>query len=186
MSGSDKTMSLILNDQLKITPAAALTAAGVFQATAGGNLVMGAPGTNRLLGKGFTVQASGYASTKAGTYTATIQPVLYGDASLATVTTKPLFSATAGTLAYTGTVGAAIPFTLWAELEGDSLSGTFGGFGQSSVGTTVKAQAATVAPVSAINFATEPPISFAVGVNVAGTLGATPQIVLTEFFIWQA
>lgn len=176
----------IINDQLRITPAATLTAAGVFQTTAGGNLVMGVPGSNRLNGKSFTVQISGWAFAGAGTYTATIQPVLYGDASLATVTTKPLFSATAGTLAYTGTVGAAIPFSVWAEFEGDSTSATFGGVGQSSVGNTLKAQAATVAPVSAINFANEPPVSFAVGLATAGTLGASPKFTLNEFYIFQA
>src|SRR5712671_1600923 len=106
---------MIIADALKIIPPAVATAApATIQTTAGGNLILSAPGSNRLLGKQFYLQASGYISTGAGTYTATIQPILYGDASLATVTTKPLFSATAGTLAYTGTTGGAITWSVWA------------------------------------------------------------------------
>jgi hypothetical protein len=69
----------------------------VFQTTAGSNLLLNAPGSNRLAGSQFYVSASGYVSGGAGTYTAAIQPILYGDVSPATVTTKPLFSGTAGT-----------------------------------------------------------------------------------------
>lgn len=182
----------IVVDALKVTPAATLTAAAsgaltqsVFQTTAGSNLVMSAPGSNRLAGKNFTVVATGYASGGAGTYTATVAPILYGDASLATVTTKPLFTASAGTLAYTGTAaaGLTIPFSLWADFEGDSLSGAFSGIAQSIVSTTIKTQTVTVAPVSTINFASEPPIKFAVGVTTAGSLGAAPKVVLTDFHI---
>jgi hypothetical protein len=123
----------VIADALKIVPPAVLTstaASQIVQNTAGGNLILSAPGSNRLLGKSFYVFASGYAQAGPGTFTATIQPILYGDASLATVTTKPLFSATAGTLAYTGTTSAAIPWSLWAEFEGDTLSGTFYGVAQ--------------------------------------------------------
>jgi hypothetical protein len=149
-----------------------MTAAGIFQTTAGSNLILSAPGSNKLKGRQFYVQASGFVSCASGTYTATLQPVLYGDASLATVTTKPLFSATAGTMAFTGTVAAAIPWALWSEFEGDSLSGTFWGVAQSTVGATLKAQTITVLPVSAINFATD-------------TLGASPKFIITEFNIIQ-
>src|SRR5271166_3853042 len=105
----------VIADALKVSPAAVLTstaASQVVQTTAGGNLILLMPGSNRLSGKDFNIRASGWAIGGAGTYTATIQPILYGDASLATVTTKPLFSATAGTLAYTGTTSAAIAWTL--------------------------------------------------------------------------
>jgi len=180
----------VIVDPLKITPPAVGTAGGtqvVFQTTAGGNLILNAPGSNRLNGKQFFVQASGYVSGGAGTYTATIQPILYGDASLATVTTKPLFSATAGTLAYTGTAaaGLTIPWTLWAELEGDTLSAAFYGNAQGQAGATFKVPTVTVAPVSTINFATEPPIKFAVGMTTGGTLGAAPKLVITEFGLVQ-
>jgi hypothetical protein len=181
----------VIADALKITPpavftATAATATSVLQTTAGGNLILNAPGSNRLLGKSFYVVASGYLSTSGGgTFTATLAPILYGDASLATVTTKPLFTSTAGTLAYTGTVGAAIPWSLWAELEGDSISGTFYGVAQSVVGATLKTQTITVAPVSSINFATEPPIKFAIGVTTVGTLASKVQLVTTEFYLFQ-
>jgi len=178
----------VIADALKIVPAAVLTstaASQVIQSTAGSNLILQAPGSNKLLGKSFYVQASGYATSGPGTFTATIQPILYGDASLATVTTKPLFSATAGTLAYTGTASASIPWTLWAEFEGDTTSGTFYGVAQSVVGATLKTQTITVAPVSTINFATEPPIKFAIGNTTAGTVGTGLKFVTTEFLIYQ-
>jgi hypothetical protein len=175
----------VIADAIKVAGVATMTAAagGVFQSANGGNLLLKAPGSNRLAGKSFTVVANGYAFTGTGTYTATVQPIIYGDSSLATVTTKPLFSATAGTVTYTGTAGTAIPFSLFLELEGDSTSATAVGIGQSNVGGTLKAQAATVSPVSAINFASEPPIQFALGITVGGTLGAAPKFVLTDLHL---
>ncbi len=179
---------MIIADALVITPPAVLTstaASQVVQNTAGGNLILAAPGSNRLKGQKFYVVASGYAQAGPGTFTATVQPILYGDASLATVTTKPLFSATAGTLAYTGTTSGAIPWNLFAEFEGDTLSGTFWGIAQSVVGGTLKTQTVTVLPVSTINFATEPPIKFAIGNTAAGTVAANFKFVTTEFRIIQ-
>jgi hypothetical protein len=178
----------VIADALKIIPAAALTATAaqsVVQNTAGGNLILSVPGSNRLLGKSFYVVASGFAQCTAGTFTATIQPILYGDASLATVTTKPLFSSTAGTLAYTGTTSAAIPWSMWAEFEGDTLSGTFYGVAQSVVGATLKTQTITVAPVSTINFASEPPIKFAIGNSNSTTVTPGLKLTVTEFYAFQ-
>lgn len=178
----------IIADALKINPAAVLTstaASQVFQTTAGGNLILNAPGSNRLSGKLFYVQANGYAKCGPGTFTATVQPILYGDASLATVTTKPLFSATAGTLAYTGTTSGAIPWSIFAALEGDSVSGLMYGNAQSQVGATFKVPTVTVVPVSTINFVTEPPVKFAVGMSGGGTFGSNPQFVITDFTMWE-
>lgn len=176
----------IINDQLRLTPAAVLTstaASQVVQITAGGNLVMVAPGSNRLNGQQFTVLASGFAGCTSGTYTATIQPILYGDASLATVTTKPLFSCTAGTLAFTGTVAGAIPWNLSATFSGDNASGSLAGVGDGVVATTITSPVATTKPVSTINFATEPPVKFAIGNTTAGTVGANFKFVVEQFQI---
>ena len=180
----------IIADALKITPAASLTSAAatsqsVVQTTAGGTLILNVPGSNRLNGRRFYVAASGLMSTGAGTYTATIAPILYGDLSLATVTTKPLFTSTAGTLAYTGTVGASIPWSIKGWVEGDSTSATFTGAADSAVGVTYKIGTVYTAPVSAgsINFATEPPFKFALGVTVVGTLGATPKFTVSNFVL---
>ena len=120
----------IISDALALTPAAANTSVGtqvVVQKTAGGTLTLNLPGSNRLSGQQFTVLASGYFSSGAGTYTATVAPILYGDASLATVTTKPLFTSSAGTWAYTGTAAAGLtqPWSLWAVIDGDNVSQTF-------------------------------------------------------------
>src|SRR5579884_3771628 len=128
-------MSIVV-DQLKMTPPAALTstaASQVVQLTAGGNLILALPGSGRFSANSFTVYAAGYAQSGPGTFTATVQPILYGDASLATVTTKPLFTSTAGTLAYTGTAaaGASIPWAIYANIVGDQVSGTFTGEAES-------------------------------------------------------
>jgi hypothetical protein len=178
----------VISDALVLSPAAVLTntaASSVVQTTAGANLILNMPGSNRLNGTKFYVQASGKAFSGPGTFTATIQPILYGDASLATVTTKPLFSATAGTLAYTGTTGAAIPWSIFAEFEGDTTSGTFWGSAKSLVAGTLKTDTVIVAPVSTINFATEPPIKFAIGNTTAGTVGTSLKFTVTQFNSWQ-
>lgn len=179
----------IIADALKITPAATLTGtsftSSVVQSTAGSALILNAPGSGRLSGRTFTVVVNGYASVASGTGTATIQPILYGDASLATVTTKPLFSASAGTLAYTSTAAVAVPFQLYVEFDGDTVSQKLQGIAQAVVNTTVTQQVTTVAAVSAINFTSEPPVKFALGFTSGGTLGATPKIVVTDFHIEQ-
>lgn len=177
----------IIVDQLKMTPAASLTAtaaSSVVQTTAGANLIMALPGSARFSANKIWIFASGYAQSGPGTFTATVQPILYGDASLATVTTKPLFSATAGTLAYTGTAaaGAAIPWYLQAEILGDNASGTFNGEGESAVGAAAyKIRTQLTAPVSTINFNTEPCVKFAIGNTTAGTVGTSFKFVVESF-----
>lgn len=182
-------MSIIV-DALKITPAAVLTstaASQVVQTTAGSNLLLNAPGSNRLANEVFYVEAVGYAFSGAGTYTATVQPILYGDVSLATVTTKPLFTSTAGTLAYTGTVGASIPWYMFAEISGNGSTTTAPAEGQawSTVNATLKAQTALTPSVTAVNWQTEPPFKFAIGNTCGGTVGASFKFVVTNFRIIQ-
>lgn len=178
----------VIADALKTTPPAVLTTVGtqnVIQTTAGGNLILNAPGSNRLNGKRFSLLASGLAQGGAGTYTATIQPILYGDASLATVTTKPLFTTTAGTLAYTGTTGAAIQWTMSGTFEGDSTSGQLFGTVSSIVQGQLKGSTVSVTPVSVINFASEPPVRFALGNTGTGTVGGGLKFVVSEFVLTQ-
>ena len=179
----------VIADALKIVPAAVLTstaASSVVQNTSGGNLILSIPGSNRLSGKAWYVQASGYAQSGPGTFTATVQPILYGDASLATVTTKPLFTSSAGTLAYTGTAaaGAQIPWNIAAEIIADGVN-TFGGNAESQVNATFKVPTVLVAPVSTINMASEPPIKFAIGNTCGGTVGTNFKFFVTEFNAWQ-
>lgn len=174
----------VIADALKITPAAALTATAaqsVVQITAGGNLILKAPGSNRLNGTRFSLAASGYAQSTAGTFTATIQPILYGDASLATVTTKPLFTTTAGTLAYTGTTGGAIPWTLSGTFEGDSISGLCYGTCSANVGGILSSTATSVKMVSAINFQSEPPLQFAIGNTNGASVTPGLKFVVSQF-----
>ena len=176
----------IIVDQIKMTPAANLTstaASQVVQTTAGSNLIMGLPGSARLSANKVTIFATGYAQSGPGTFTATVQPILYGDASLATVTTKPLFTATAGTLAYTGTAatGATIPWYIQAEILGDTLSNTFTGEAESAVGATYKIRTQLTAPVSTITWASEPPVKFAIGNTGGSTVGTNFKFVVEQF-----
>ena len=179
----------IIVDQLKMTPAAALTstaATQVVQTTAGANLVMGMPGSARLSANKFWVYAAGYAQALGpGTFTATVNPILYGDASLATVTTKPLFTSTAGTLAYTGTAatGVTLPWYIQAEINGDVAASSFNGEAESNICGTYKIRTQLVAPVSSINFNTEPPAKFAIGNTGGGTFASGMKFVVETFQI---
>ena len=177
----------VIVDQLKLTPAAVLTstaATQVVQTTAGANLIMGFPGSGRMSSNKFWVIAQGYAQALGpGTFTATVQPILYGDASLATVTTKPLYTSTAGTLAYTGTAasGVTLPWYICAEIGGDVASSTFNGEAESNVCGTYKIRTQLVPPVSSINFNSEPPAKFAIGNTGGGTFAAGLKFVVEAF-----
>ena len=49
------------------------------------------------------------------------------------------------------------------------------------MGATYKSPTVSVAPVSTINFQTEPPIKFAIGNTTAGTVGTGLKFVVTQF-----
>jgi len=185
-------------------PAAAnLTAAtgGVFNVIAGEpgagtQLNLNVPGSNRLNATPFVVRAAGIISLAAGTYTATVQPLVYASTTAgftAAASNVVAFSAAAVSLTMTTTAAVAAPFELELHLIGDNTSGTLQGWYQGQLPTTSTGTSITTATTSptalttngrvltSVNFSTEPPVQFAVGVTLAGTASATPVISLTEF-----
>lgn len=156
--------------------AASVTAAtgGVFQSTVGGNLLLTAPGSARLEGRSFTIRASGYVTAAAGTYTSVVSAIVYGGTTLAAPGSgNAIFTATSATaIVQSGTVAASIPWQVEVVLEGDSVSGKLQGRGVGSVNNALQALAAIAQAPTSVNFATEPPLSFAAGVTVASNATA--------------
>jgi len=103
-----------------------------------GNILLSAPGSGRLEGKPFAVRASGYITTKPGTYTTTITTYLLGAGPTAMATPTTSYAlATCAFAAYsqTSTVGITFPFFISIEdCVGDSTSATLTGFQYSSGG----------------------------------------------------
>lgn len=160
--------------------AAALSAAtgGVFQSTAGGNLLLLAPGSGRLEGRKFTIRHSGYATLAAGTYTAAVTAIIYGGKTLASPgAANALFSATASVV-QSGTVATSVPYFVEADFEGDSVSGALQGVGEGVVNNTAQARAAIAQAPTGVSYVTEPPLSFAAGLIVASNATAA---VLDQF-----
>ena len=154
------------------------------------------PGSNRLNAQPFVVRAGGIINMAAGTYTATIQPLVFASNTVG-------FTASAGNAIYSGaavgctmtsTAAVATPFELEVHLIGDSTSATLTGWYQSvfPAASTGAAFTPTVAgptlvstaghvPTS-VNFATEPPVQFAVGVGLStGTAATGSTVSLTQF-----
>lgn len=154
--------------------ASSVTAAtgGVFQSSVGGNLLLTAPGSARLEGRSFIIRASGYATLAAGTYTAAVTAILYGAKSLAAPGAgNAIFSASASVVQSSPAASSA-PWLVEAQLEGDSVSGLLQGAGQGIVNNVAAARAAIGQAPTTVNFATEPPVSFAAGVTVASNATA--------------
>lgn len=151
------------------------------------------PGSNRLNGQPFVVRAAGYINLAAGTYTATVQPLVYASSTsgfTAAAGNVVAYSVAAVTLTMTSTAAVATPYEVEVHFQGDTTTGLLQGWYQglvptTSTGTTVTsvATAPTVLTrvLSAINFASEPPAQVAFGITLAGTASATPVIALTSF-----
>jgi hypothetical protein len=179
---------------ITVTGAASTTSASVSyfnviagEPGAGSQLLLSAPGTNRLNGQPFKVRSAGYTTLAAGTYTTSIT-ILTGVSKTAgftaaasnslilTTTTVPVTLSSASAVSY--------PWSLDIQLEGDSTSGVLSGtlFGQinngASIGFPTTGANATWNQItnspSTINFATEPPFQFAFGVQVGTTSNTFP------------
>ena len=178
-----------------VTTAATLGVPNVIagEPGAGSQVSLSAPGSNVLNGQPFVVRAGGILNMAAGTYTATVQPVLYASttAGFTAATGSMLFTITAVALTFTTTAAVAAPIEIEAHLIGDSTSGALNGWYQAQIPNTSVGAAftpQTIAPttlgrnLSSVNFATEPPVQFAVGVGcTAGSAAAGSVFTLTNF-----
>lgn len=178
------------------TGAASTTAAvvGIFNVIAGepgagSQLLLSAPGTNRLNGQPFRVRAAGYCSMAAGTYTATVQPLLYAStaAGFTASAAAAIVSNAAIVVTMAGAAVVGIPWAIEVYMSGDSTSGTLAGISSQIVNnqTVIVATGAT-APVvighipTSINFSTEPPLQFAAACTIGGTSNDYPASTVTS------
>jgi hypothetical protein len=162
------------------------TTGGVFNVIAGepgagiqNNL--NAPGTARLNGQPFRVRLAGLVVLAAGTYTATVQPLLYSSTYSATspftaaTAAQAIYSAAAISVTQASASAKNVPFSVEAYIEGDSTSGlvvaSILGLVNNGAVQGATAPVAGVNLPTSINFSTEPPLQFAAGVTLsnAGT-----------------
>lgn len=163
---------------------------------AGSQLNLSLPGSNRLNGQPFVVRAGGIISMSAGTYTATIQPLVFASTTAgftAALGNVIALTAVTAAMAVTSTAAVVSPFEIELHCIGDSTSGLLQGWFQaqnptSASGATVTS--ATTSPtilgriLSSVNYASEPPLQFAIGVSLAtGTAAAGVVSQLTSFQI---
>lgn len=142
---------------------------------AGAQLGLNAPGSNRLNGQRFKVRAAGGLQLGAGTYTATVQPLLY--ASKTAGFTAGAASAIVSAAAVAIVVGSAAASNyLWeaeAEVQGDNASGKVQGNGENQVNNSVMAEAVLVNNPTSVDFSAEPPLQFSAGVTLVGAVAGS-------------
>lgn len=177
--------------------AATITAAagGVFTSAAGVQRTVSLPGNGAYEQVPFVVKASGTVTLAAGTYTATVQPLIYASttATFAAAVGNAIFSAAAVSITYTSATPVTSPWELEFHLVGDSVSGKLAGWQTGNItggGTTLTPTLVTVAAAPAANAPTSinflgsaPPISFAAGVTLGGAAPATSTVSLGALII---
>jgi hypothetical protein len=168
-------------------------AAAPITAVTGGTFVttLNLPGASAFEQVPFTVKASGYVSLAAGTYTASVQPLLYAS-SLAGYTASAaaaIFSAAAVSITYAAAAATVAPFELEAYLVGDSTSHKLTGRSQATAyvaGATLVnalvAPAIITNPLTVFTASAAIPVQFLVGVTMVSA-NAASVINLGSFFI---
>jgi hypothetical protein len=189
----------VASNALANGPAATITSAtgGVFSVAATGVQATAAlPGGSAFEQLPFIVKVSGLVVLAAGTYTATVQPLLYASttAGFTAAAASAIYSAAAASITVTSATALSGSWELECHLNGDSTSGKLVGWQVGSgfvTGTTLAASLIAVAaspssnaPTS-INFAaTTPPLSFAAGVTLGQNAPATSTVSLGSLFIY--
>jgi hypothetical protein len=196
-NGATQGVSFVVN-ALQQSPAATITGAtgGVFSYTSNGLQVSAnLPAGGAVEQVPFTVKASGYIQFGAGTYTATVQPLLYASITpgFTAAAANAIFSATAVGCTITAVAALAVPYQLEAHLQGDSASGrlngwTVGFLPTTSTGATFTAALSDLTAISNIvtsvtYTSSAVPVQFAFGITLAGTASAAPVLNLGAFFI---
>lgn len=162
-------------------------AGGVFSTSAVSQLALNLPGVGAYEQIPFTVKASGFVSLGAGTYTATVQPLIYAS-------TTPGFTAAAASAVYsvaavsvTQASASALVFPWEAEvtIQGDSTSGKLNGrvAGMLNNGAQqITALAGISNAPTAVSFSAAVPLQFAAGVTLTNS-AATSIVSLGSFFL---
>lgn len=195
-NGATQGVSFVVN-ALQSGAAAQLTGAtgGVFSYTANGlQVVANLPGGSAAEQVPFVVKASGFIQFGAGTYTATVQPLLYASITpgFTAAAANAIFSAAAVGCTITAVAALVTPWEVEAHLIGDTTSGKVIGWTQAqipAVSTGTAFSVATSSPTTITNgptsvtFTASVPLQFAAGVTLAGTASAAPVINLGSLFI---
>jgi len=177
--------------------ASAVTAAtgGVFANTAGTQISITLPGGSVYEQTPFVVRAAGYITAPVGTYTVTIQPLLYASTTVSPVFTaaaaNAIFSAAAVSCTITSASSITIPYELESHLVGDTVSGKVSGWNQGILPTGGNTMADAVtsptiianAPTSVAFTGTAAALAFAFGVTIGGGAPSGPTINLGSFYI---
>ena len=179
---------------LSTTSQVAIFTTAPGQPGAGGQLAINLPGTARFNGKPFKVIASGITAFGAGTYTASVQPLVYAATTngfTAAVTNAIYSSAAVNTVA--GADGTTVKYHKWTAIitmTGWDTSGQTGGTytGYNTNGASVTAAVALTKidnPPTSVDFDAEPPLQFSVGVTTVGALSTNASTThqLTDFRI---
>jgi hypothetical protein len=179
---------------ITVTGAASTTAANLStfnvisgEPGAGSQLSLSLPGSNRLNGQPFRVRAAGYSSIAAGTFTTSITYMIHASTTAgftATAANSLLLTTTATAITISAATAKVIPWAAELLISGDTVSGLMSGSGSGQVNngalTTWPATAANgtwnqlTNALTSINFATEPPMQFAVSVQVGTTSNTFP------------
>jgi len=151
---------------------------------AGAQLGLNAPGSNRLNGQRFLVRACGGLKLNAGTYTATVQPLLYASktAGFTAAAASAIVSAAAVAISVSSAVAVNYLWTAEAAVQGDSASGGVQGNGGSQVNNSLMAEAVLTNGPTSVDFSAEPPLQFSAGVTLVGAIAGSVAS-LSEFMI---
>jgi hypothetical protein len=185
---------------LSVPTGSATTAFSVIagEPGAGTQCNLNAPGSNKLNGQTFTVRAAGFITFAAGTVTTAATPIqiaLYASntASFAAASGNQIAALTAvPVFTYAAATAVSIPWEIEAELSGDStsksLTGVFQGYeglGPNGGTNVAVARAICTNPLTTANYASEPPVQFAVAVvsASANNLPAGTTATMTQFVL---
>lgn len=143
---------------------------GQFADPAGNQFNLLAPGSGVLEQVPFRVRAAGWVNIPAGTFTATLVAALYGVAGAAAWTAasgNKIAASTSLSITQAGTVAVVIPFEIDVLCEGDTTSGKLQGAMAALVNNISTALVVLTNAPTSVNFQTEPPLQFAVGVTLS-------------------
>jgi hypothetical protein len=177
-----------------VSSAVTAAAGGVFANTGGTQTTMLVPGNSVFEQVPFTVKAGGFITLPIGTYTCTLQPLLYASTTtnFTAAASNAIYSAAAAGCTITSAVAISVPWEIEAHLVGDTVSGKVNGWNQGLLPVTGATLATSVISPTIISnalssvtlTAAASGLAFAMGYTIAGTAGAY-SINLGSFYVSQ-